>query len=74
MTDVEKHGNAGMTPADNTLNNTHNAAQGANPQSHLPVGSEAAAHYPYTLGASSVQQHFYQGGLPLRKLANPAPL
>lgn len=39
---------------------------------HLPLGPDRG--YPYTLGASAAQQAVYQGGLPVRKFANPAPL
>ncbi|EJD04596.1 uncharacterized protein FOMMEDRAFT_19827 [Fomitiporia mediterranea MF3/22] len=73
MSDVEKHGN-GIHSAGNTLTNVHGAAGQPPVQGHYPVGAEPGGQYPYTLGATGAQQQLFQGGLPLRKLANPAPL
>lgn len=74
MADMEKQAhtnNMGGMSANNTLTNVHGQAGvgGA-----YPVGAENSAQYPFTLGASGPQQALYQGGLPLRKFANPAPL
>ena len=71
MSDVEKQAGAtnasGINSAGNTLTNVPGAGG-------YPVGAEQSVHYPFTLGASGTQQVLYQGGLPLRKFANPAPL
>ncbi|KAL5534963.1 hypothetical protein ACEPAF_3054 [Sanghuangporus sanghuang] len=62
MADIEKHGNGGSV-----------GHPGAPNQGTFPMGAGGTGGPP-TLGASGVQQHFYQGGLPLRTFANPAPL
>ena len=68
MTDIEKqHPPSGGMSAGNTLTNVRGAGE-------YPVGAEQGGQYPYTLGASGAQQALYQGGIPMRKFANPAPL
>lgn len=70
MSDMEKQAQphaGGMTSAGNTLTNVPGAG-------NFPVGAESGAAYPFTLGATGPQQALFQGGLPLRKFANPAPL
>ncbi|KAL5534816.1 hypothetical protein ACEPAG_1280 [Sanghuangporus baumii] len=62
MADIEKHGNGASVDHQSAAN-----------QGTFPFGPGGPGNPP-TLGASGVQQHFYQGGLPLRTFANPAPL
>ncbi|KAI5119029.1 hypothetical protein M0805_001852 [Coniferiporia weirii] len=72
MADVEKHGN-GHGHGDIAASGTLTSIAGQN--GRWPVGAEPGGQYPYTLGASALQQQLYQGGIPtLRKLGNPAPL
>lgn len=72
MNDVEKHANGagGMSSAGNTLTNV----PGGGRPGQFPLGADPGGSYPYTLGASALQQQLYQGGLPVRRFANPAPL
>lgn len=76
MNDIEKHanGNGGMTSAGNTLTNVPGGVGNNGRAGGFPLGADPGGSYPYTLGASALQQQLYQGGLPLRRFANPAPL